>query len=394
MHARHTLLWLVLTLALSAATVLPAAAVADTTFGGDPTLAANATTTDGGVQGVQPVPLGCAYGEPEPQLAPNPPFNSPPPNQTCTWWWQGTSGSDFVPFGNAGGSGTITSVTLPAMANPGPMQVVVFTGTTVLPQGAQPGQTDFACCRVKAISAPFTVPPNQVATVPLSLPVAEQPAPAQAGDTSNADILGISMLGPQGASMPLHFSGDTSDNDALYYPARSVTDANEEQPGTSSEYQVLARYTLSTGGGPAPAPTPTPGPAPAPAPGSPPAVAPTKGLTLTAKLLTLAAKGGALALGTAKNPPTASTTQTLIGALSSKKKAKRVVLGRGTTKVARGKHATLTVKLTKAARRVLAKHRTLTVTETVVAKGANGATATTTRTLKLRQAKPKPKRRK
>lgn len=358
---------------------LPTAAVADTTFGGDPSLSANATTADG-LSGGNGAPLGCSFGAPYPQIGP--PTTRPPDNQTCTWFWQSPSAGDIVPFGNAGGSGTITSVTLPAMPNPGPMQVVVFTGTTVLPQGAAPGQTDFACCKVKAISASFTVPANQLATVPLSLSVAGQPAPATAGDTSNADIVGISMLGPDGTSMPLHFTGDTNDSDLLYYPARSVTDASYEQYGNTTEYQVLARYTLSTGGGTTPTPLPVGAPSPA-------AVSPTKGLKLTAKRLTLAAKGGALALGTATNPPTASTTQTLTGVLSSKKHAKAVVLGRGTTKVKSGKRATLTVTLSKAARAALAKHRTLTVKETIVAKGPNGSRGTTTKTLKLSQAKAK-----
>jgi len=96
-------------------------------------------------------------------------------------------------------------------------------------------------------------------------------------------------------------------------------------------------------------------------------------------------------LGSAKSPPTSSTTQTLKGVLSAttagaagKRKSKVAVLGRGSTTIASGKTGRLTVTLTRAALKVLAKHGSLTVTETIVAKGPGG-TQTITRALTLRK---------
>jgi hypothetical protein len=377
---------------LALAASLPAPAAADTTFGGDPTLSANALTTDGtGLTGG--APLSCSAG-PSRDAVGEPPQTPTVANQTCTWTWLGAAGGDSVPFPAAtGGSGTVTAVTLPAMANPGPMQVVVLTGTSIVPQGSQPGQNDFACCQIKEISATFTVPANQMTTVPLSLPVAATASPVQPGQTGTADILGVSMLGTAGASMPLHFTGQTNDYDLLYYPARSVTDPSEEMYGEAEAYEVLAQYTLSTGTAVGPAPAPVPVPAPIAAPG------PSTGLTLDTSL-TLAAKATSLTLGTAKDPPTASTTQTLTGVLPSTraraarartKKAKPVTLGTGKTTIKAGRSAKLTVRLTAAARRALARHETLTVTETITAKGPGG-TQKSVRTLKLRQAAAKKKK--
>ena len=85
------------------------AARADTTFGGDPT------------QAITPG-LSCAGGAP-------PYFHGA---NTCMWNWSFPGGNmgDGLPFPETtGGGGTVTSVTLPAMPNPGPMQVVVLTGT-------------------------------------------------------------------------------------------------------------------------------------------------------------------------------------------------------------------------------------------------------------------------
>jgi hypothetical protein len=368
---RASLLSCVLALGLSSV------ARAETIFGGEPTLAANATITDGWGSGGEA--LGCAYGEPFPELGP--PTIAPPsrkPNNTCTWTWLGNSvggPSDNVPFGAAGGSGTVSAVTLPAMPNPGPMQVVVFTGTVVIPQGSEPGQTDFACCKVKEISPTFTVPANQIATVPLSLPVAATAAVTKPGETQTTDILGVSMLGTTGASMPLHFTANPADYDLVTYPARSVTDPNIEEIGSTNEYELLAQFHIGSTPEPTPAPTPTP------------VTTPAQGLKL-AKALSFAGKGKSLVLGKATNPPTASTTQKLTGVLpgGSKKKSKAITLASGKTKIATGKSAGIKVTLTKAALSALAKHGMLKVKETIVAKGPSGVAQTVSHMLKLQMA--------
>ena len=44
------------------------------------------------------------------------------------WSWSNPAiGTDIVPFPVTGGTGTVTSVTLPAMPDPGPMAVVVLS---------------------------------------------------------------------------------------------------------------------------------------------------------------------------------------------------------------------------------------------------------------------------
>jgi hypothetical protein len=383
--AMSTLAWATL-LCCALAMGLSSVAHADTTFGGDPTLAADATVTDGWGSGGEA--LGCAYGEPFPELGtPTIPPPGQKPNNTCTWTWLGSSvggPSDNVPFGAAGGSGTVTAVTLPAMPDPGPMQVVVFTGTVVIPQSSESGQTDFACCRVKEISPSFTVPADQIATVPLSLPVAATAAVTKTGETQTTDILGVSMLGTTGASMPLHFTANPGDYDLVTYPARSVTDPNIETMGETSEYELLAQFHL----GSTPEPTPTPTPAPTPKPS--PATSPAKGLKL-AKALIFSGKGNAVVLGKATDPPTASTTQKLTGVLpgASKKKSKAITVASGKTKIATGKSAGMKVTLTKAALGALAERGVLKVKETIVAESPGGVAQTVSHTLELQMGKVK-----
>src|SRR3954447_14277623 len=136
----------------------PAGAGAATTFGGDPNQPINTE-------------LGCATGAPiislffEPMVYPGT-EGSP----SCMWTWSSPSaGSDIVPIPATGGSGTITSVTLPAMPKPGTMRVVVLTAA--LSQTTEPGKPTYVCCQIKQVGPDFTVPPNQVTNVPQSLHV-------------------------------------------------------------------------------------------------------------------------------------------------------------------------------------------------------------------------------
>lgn len=354
-------------MALLCTFALAATARADTPFGGDPTQAAT--------------PLGCAQGAGI--------FGLGAPS--CMWFWLHINvGSDFVPFPTAGGSGVITSVTLPAMSNPGPMQVVVLTAE--LRSTGDPAKPESICCQVKQIGPTFTVPANQVTTVPQNLAVSAQKEANVSipNETSTGDIVGISVLSPT-ASLPVKYTGATSVNspggadfDSVYYPAPTATNGEFIQPTDPSGYQLLARFNLGAA------------PAPAPAPVAPPAGA-NGGLKLGHKPLQVGPNGKTVGLGKATNPPTAGTTQTLTAPAAARasragsKTKKPVVLGKGKTTVPAGKTVGIKLSLNGKGRAALKKKGSLKATLTVVAANPQGETQTTTRSVTIKRAAPKKK---
>jgi hypothetical protein len=347
-----------------------ASAGADTPFGGDPT------------QAVTPG-LACEAGAP-------PYFFGA---STCLWTWtrQGV-GSDIAPLPVTGGTGTVTSVTLPAMANPGPMQAVVLTAA--LQASSNPAIPNYLCCQVKAISPTFTVPANQVTTVPLSLAVSSTAEAnlSNPGETSFGDEMAISVLSPS-ASLPIKYTGATAlnsadggDLDNAYFPAPTSTNQEFMTPTDPGGYQLLARFNLAGApvAGPAPALAATPGPA---AKG---------GVKLGGTTFRPGANGKTLTLGKATNPPTATTTQTLTlptaGAARAGGKAKvPLVLGRGKTTVPAGKSAPLKLGLNAKGRAKLARRGKMKATLTIVATNPQGEAQILTRSVTLKLAKRKPK---
>jgi hypothetical protein len=349
---------------LTACALLAAAASAsaDTTFGGDPTLA----PPEGGTPG------SCGY-------------------VSCTLYWTGAGGTDLAPIPASGGSGTITSVTLPAMAEPGQMQAVVLTSS--LAATSDPAHPDYACCQVKEVSAPFTVPANAITTVPLSLHVSATEAAnlSMRGDTSTGDGVGISVLTPN-ASLPVRMT--ESETDAMLYWAPALQAPTTDFAASGGDklgFELQARFTFAESTKPPPVtigPGPTP-PTPKPGPGA----SPKAGVKLKGGALRPGADGRTLALGTAKNPPTAKTKQTLAlpaaHASATGKAKKPTVLGSGRTTVPSGKSAPLKLKLNAKGRARLAKGKPLKATLTVVATSAAGEASTLTRTVTVKPAKPK-----
>jgi hypothetical protein len=343
-----------------------ATAKAETTFGGDPTQA----VTSG---------LSCEGGAS--------PFHGA---ATCLWNWSSpTNGSDGVPFPETtGGSGTVTSVTLPAMPNPGPMQAVVLTGTLI--GSTIPSEPDYDCCQITEISPTFTVPANQVTTVPLDLAVSSQPTPNLAipGASGSFDGMAISVLSPT-ASLPLLYTGrttvgDDADANKAYFPAPAQPDPEYTTPTDPTGYELLARFTLGA------AAAPTPAPAPAPTPGAPA----DGGLKLQHGALMVGSNGKTVNLGKATDPPTAGTTQTLTApaavaasAGASRAAKKATVLGSGETKVPAGKSKSIELHLTGPARAELRKKHRLKGALTIVASNAQGETQTTTHTVLIEPAK-------
>jgi hypothetical protein len=351
-----------LALALGLTALFGGVARADTTFGGTPTgTVSNITCADG-------TPDGRAQGSP-----------------SCTWYWFGNGSAnsgDYVPFGPPGGTGTVTSVTLPAMAHPGQMQVDVLTTTAFINSS---GEAEAACCSVKAISPAFTVPANQVATVPLDLPVSSTPNISQPGETQKSDIVALSVLDGT-STYPLRYTGLEKDFDRVSFPAITSTTSEIRQLPEAYEVEVMASYTL----GPPAAPPVTPPPAPAPPAPAPAPPSPLAGLALAKHPLSAGKTGRTVVLGKATNPPTTGTIQTLTGILPAghhrgaraAAAAKPVVLGRGKTVVPAGKSAPITVTLTAAARQALKSGRKLKATEKVVASGSAG-TKTSTLSIQL-----------
>jgi hypothetical protein len=369
--------------------VVAGAASADTPFGADPNQVPNTTLT-------------CAIGAPSgTEFLPI--FLGTQGAQSCMWTWSNLAvGSDIVPIPVTGGSGTITSVTLPAMTAPGPMAVVVMTAA--LNSTGDPGHPQSICCQIKQVGPTFTVPAGQVTTVPQSLHVSatEEANLSQNGDTSFGDLLGIAVLSPS-ASLPIRYTGNTSlsnfDGAYAYYPAPAGANGEYTTPLDPAGFQLLARFTLALDGA---APTPTPAPTPAPSPGP----AAKGGVKLGGNTFTPGGDGKTLGLGKATNPPTAATTQTLTlaaarpgsatrrGAASASAAGKPkafVVLGKGKTTVPSGKSAPLKLTLNSKARAKLASGHSLKATLTVVATNAQGESQTVTKSVTVKPPKPKKK---
>jgi len=356
------------------------AARADTQFGADPT------------QAITPG-ISCQLGAPTGFEAPFPTiFFGTAGSPSCMWSWSNPSvGSDIVPIPVTGGSGTITSVTLPAMPNPGPMQVVVLTAA--LNATSEPSRPDFICCQVKQVGPTFTVPANQVTTVAQSLHVSatEEANLSQPGDTSFGDLLGISVISPS-ASLPIRYTGNNGtvsvtnfDGDSVYYPAPGGANGEYQTPLDPAGFQLLARFNLALDGAPGPAPAPAPAPAGA-----------NGGLKLGKGALQLGQDGKTLTLGQATNPPTAGTTQTLTvpaaaRASTSAKGGKRkaTVVGSGKTTVPSGKSVPLKLHLNRKGKAALKEQGSLHASLTVVATNPQGEKQTTTRAVVVKPAKKK-----
>ena len=344
---------------LTGTLLLAPGAGADTTFGGDPR------------QAITPG-LTCSFGAPtgfgETVFIGT--QNSP----SCMWNWSNLAvGTDIVPIPVTGGSGTITSVTLPAMPNPGPMQVVVLG--SALSAGSSPSQPDFICCQVKQVGPIFTVPANSVTTVPQGLRASATEAAnlSLPGDTAFGDLVGISVLSPT-ASLPVRYTGATSvtnfDGTYAYYPAPGGPNGEFVPPYDASGFQMLASFTFALDG--------TGGPA------AGPAATAAGGLKLFKKPVRVGANGRTVTFGRASNPPTATTTQRLTAlggaGAAAAKAAKPVVYGRGKTTVPAGKSAPVRLKLNRKARAKLRRKHKLKASLTVVSANAQGETQTRTRT--------------
>jgi hypothetical protein len=396
LSARSRLPALVATALASLALLLAATppARADTAFGSDPAQ--------------EVTPLSCSEGAPIylEFLEVFFPYEGTAGSTSCMWSWSNPAiGTDLVPFPPTGGSGTVTSVTLPAMPDPGRMEVVVLTAA--LSAGSSASEPDFVCCEVKQVGPEFTVSPNQVTTVPLSLHVSatEEADLSNPGETSFTDLVGVSVLSPS-ASLPIRYTGATSISNAdvasAYYPAPGGANAEYKPPFNEYGFQLLARFTVAYDAPPAPAPAPviTPdgggeaGGGGGNGGGEPAA----GGVELRNKVAGVGGDGKTVTLGKATNPPTAATTQKLTALTGGRARAsasaakKPVVYGSGKTAVPAGRSRALKVNLNRRARRLLNRHRKLKARLTLVAVNAKGEKQTVTRTITVKQSKKRGKK--
>jgi hypothetical protein len=107
------------------------------------------------------------------------------------------------------GTGTVTQVRVAVGATTGAMQVVVMRA--LYQNTATPGHPNDACCFPVARSGAFTPQANSIATVAVNLPVTEDTTPPPEDTTTIADFdtRGLAVLEPQ-VPAPLYFTGDYS----------------------------------------------------------------------------------------------------------------------------------------------------------------------------------------
>lgn len=180
---------------------------------------------------------------------------------------------------------------------------------------------------------------------------------------------------------------DVGDLDGDHDPDVVVSERHSTlTSNTPDKLTVLINRSLPPVTGPLPGPPGGGQGAPLPSPAGPPS--PITGLKALKSTIVVDRRGRAV-LGTATNPPTAATSQTVLAtggpAVAT---ARRTVLARGRTTIRPGATKRLVVKLGAKARQRLERARTLRVTLTIHATGPTGVKATLRRRVKLRSRRP------
>ena len=132
------------------------------------------------------------------------------------------------------GTGTVTDVRVGVGPTTGPMQIVVMRA--LYSNTVTPGHPNDACCFPVARSQVFTPQANTITTVPVNLPVKEDPTPPPEDVTTIADFdtIALAVLAP-GVPIPLYYTGDSSQ------PADFVWN-------TSTPSTVTPGFSTDTGG--------------------------------------------------------------------------------------------------------------------------------------------------
>ena len=289
------------------------------------------------------------------------------------------------------GTGTVTQVRVAVGATTGAMQVVVMRA--LYQNTATPGRPNDACCFPVARSQAFTPQANSITTVAVNLPVTEDATPPPEDTTTIADFdtLGLAVLEPQ-VPVPLYFTGDYSaPADFLWNTAMPSTVTPGFYSDTGGFFVAMnADWTAAapTGGGGGGG-------------GAPHRVAAVAGRAATEPACrsvfrapprsTTAPRTSRCAASPARRAPVSSCCRTRVYADAHQASAgldaagsaarKTTSYGHASFKIAAGGHKLVKVHLSRAARALLAHHRSVTVWAIVKFRG-KGATSYETK-LKL-----------
>ena len=276
----------------------------------------------------------------------------------CTWRQQGVFGNTSDPrHASVPGDGRIIGVEVVSGSNPAPLRFVVMSQ---LVSQSNPGNT--SCCHfVTETVGTFQPTPNTRSAFPLDLPVQRNTV----GDLRRFDIVGLSAASGTG-TLPLHSTGQN--NAGSYTQAGSVNAGNfyprvSPADGQSPRYEdgmagveVLAQWTWcpagqtcgATGGGPGTGgPGPDPGTGGGGGPGASPAPAFDGGAARSAngRALVALACGADAACAGALGLVTRGTGARVV----------RASYGTATYEIPAGGEATIRVKLSRKAKKVLKK---------------------------------------
>ena len=311
----------------------------------------------------------------------------------CTWSqagvWGLNSGNDprarSVPS-----DGRIIAAEVLSGANPSPISITIFK------QLAQPG-VGSACCFFVSDIGPFQLAPNAITTLPLDIPVERNTKEGVLG----VDLVSVSAEN-DGGSLPLRQVGPSNvisipDGDPMagaFYPrlGRIPNDSqggrHEIQEGVPG-FELLVRWTFCPAGdatctpGAAPAPGQTTAPqTPPTTPGQPPRGAGGNGGPSVPRLAGNQAPvqgGDALVKLVCGGNAACEGRLSLLGqtatASAAGTKAKPVVYGAATYRLAAGAKGTVKVTLNAKGKRLLRKHPEATVTLRLAPKGGKATTA-------------------
>ncbi|MGA8217384.1 MAG: hypothetical protein WB771_02370 [Solirubrobacterales bacterium] len=274
-------------------------------------------------------------------------------------------------------TGTLTAVRVKAGPITGPMRVEVLR---LLRAG-----TRSACCFSEAQTPAFTPAPNTITTVPVNIPVRSDKVPDPATGVYTDDFLALTVLEP-GVPIPMNDTGDYSGATAnsplsgAWYPAFELGDERVDQSGFAG-YQVLLQGDVSssgqvTGGGV-----------------SPIGLASQLGFVRSKRRavislvcsLTTACDGRLRLLN--GNPLTAAAAKK--GKRKGRGKAK--LYGKGGFSIPAGETKKVGVKLTKAGRKAIRRHKKLHLFAQI-AIGSGASAQAVTDPITLKRAKRKRKR--
>ncbi len=297
-----------------------------------------------------------------------PPFDIYPGAGSCLYF-------SISPTPYAPSSGTVTAVHVRVGPHTGPMQVVVLRSLYQNHAG-DPGHPYFACCFVESYGPIFEPQPNTVTTLPVDLPVTEEPTPPAEDFTTNAagDFLALSVLAP---NVPIPIAIDNSTLVSGFYPAPTAQTVAAPAPNpifattNLAAGQVMLSGDLTPAGdappgGQAQGPPQNPAGGAAPALNLPRRVIPVARNTATVPVQCLVLDcRGSIALQSA---PLGG-----LAAAATARKAKRISYGAASFSLKAGARGKVKVKLSATGRRLIRSHARAKVWANITFSAGGGA---------------------